>query len=91
MQCTMVATNCNRYEKALLWFINMLFQISTVVKLSKAFAQVEYKLREIKEDTMADVDSLVDGFDVLINSLNTVSFLKGIETIKLQELFLLYC
>ena len=37
-------------------------------------SELESQLGNIKDETTTDVEEIVDGFDILIDSLNTVSF-----------------
>ena len=37
-------------------------------------SELEFQVGNIKDETTTDVEEIVDGFDILIDSLNTVSF-----------------
>ena len=45
--------------------------------LQNSVSELESQLGNIKDETTTDVEEIVDGFDILIDSLNTVSFDLG--------------
>ena len=50
---------------------------STMTTLQNSVSELESQLGNIKDETTTDVEEIVDGFDILIDSLNTVSFDLG--------------
>lgn len=55
-------------------FVNSVFFVKNSESFQSSVSELESQLGNIKDETTTDVEEIVDGFDILIDSLNTVSF-----------------